>query len=469
MDSLGIQSVPFLARRNYYHELQHMFFWSILAGLLEGQFAAVVVAKTFHGNETMIAVATATPTAANLFSVVWGLLCVGRPKIRLALGFALGAILCAAGVFAVPATPAGAVWFLLQVSGAQVFLAGVITVRSAIWKSNYPSSDRGRITARLQGVRFVMSVLTALVAARLADRDPHSYAYVYPAAAVCGTISVILLARVRIRGERRELRRRNSIASNDSGDRAGAGTDTESRLLEPHSLAALLSPGHVLGQMVRVLRNDRRYCKYCLAQMCTGLSHLMTVSIVVAVVTRDLVPGDAHGYWTCMILLDALPKLVMLGSLGRWGRVFDRMGVLGMRTLNMLCWTTSIAFGMAGDLFTVDPFATGPTLFLLGMTFFALRAFATGLGQGGGAVAWYIGHLHFARPEDAEVYMGIHVSLTGFRGLVAPLAGMWLWRSIGWPVWVIALAFSLTSFYLFTAMAREEKRSREKQVPKAPM
>ncbi len=476
MDWLGVRGVPFLARRNYYYELWHMVFWSILAGLLEGQFAAVVVAKTFHGSENLIAIATAAPTAANLFSLVWGLLCVGRPKVRLATVFAAGTVLCAGAVCAIPASSVAGVWFLAQICSAQVLLAGVVTVRSAIWKSNYPRSDRGRITARLQAVRFVMSILTALAAARLADRDPASYKYVYPAAAMFGALSLVFLRRIHIRGERRELstyairepsRDRPPFTPSVKAEGAGypsssaeglAQGEVESRMLEPYALTALLSPGHVLGRMLRVLRDDQRYFKYCIAQMCTGLAHLMTLSIVVTVVTRDLVPDDANGYWISMVLLDALPKLVMLGSLGRWGRIFDRLGVLGMRTVNLLCWTASIVFGMAGDLLTPEPQDSGPCLFLLGITLFALRGVATGLGQGGGAVAWYIGHLHFARPEDAEVYMGIHVSLTGLRGLVAPLAGMWLWQTIGWPVWLIAIGFSLASFHLYSSMARDEER-----------
>ena len=54
--------------------------------------------------------------------------------------------------------------------------------------------------------------------------------------------------------------------------------------------------------------------------------------------------------------------------------------------------------------------------------------------------------------------MGIHVSLTGIRGLVAPLAGMWLWQIVGWYVWLIALVFAFTSLALFRNLAKKEQR-----------
>ena len=64
-----------------------------------------------------------------------------------------------------------------------------------------------------------------------------------------------------------------------------------------------------------------------------------------------------------------------------------------------------------------------------------------------------------ARPGEAEIYMGINVSFTGMRGLIAPLGGIWLWQTIGGPVWLIALTFSLVSLALYGAMARHERRT----------
>lgn len=447
MDLLGIRSLPFHARRNYFWEFRHLIPWSVLAGLVEGQFASVVVSKSFHGSERMIAIATATPIAALMFSLVWGMLCVGRPKVRLAMLFAGGTALCAGVVGAIPTSPAGAIWFVTQMAAAQVLLAGVVTVRSAIWKSNYPRSARGQITARLQGVRFVVTVVTVLIAAVMCDRDPQSYRYVFPAAAVVGAIGIFLLSGLHIRGERNELRR-PGVASPDNGVRTVP--------IQPFSVTALMSPGHVFGQMTGVLRRDRRFARYCVAQLLTGIANLMTISIIVTVITRDLPTGDASGFWISTALIVALPRLAMLGSLRRWGRLFDRIGVLRFRVINIFCWMMALVFGLAATLTTMHAQSAGSGMFLLAVALFVVRALFNGIGLGGGALAWNLGHLHFARPDQAEIYMGIHVSLTGIRGLVAPIGGMWLWRMIGWPVWLIAIAVSVGSWLMYARLAREE-------------
>ncbi len=443
------RSLPFLSRRNYHYELRQIIAWSILAGLVEGNFGSVVVAKSFHGGEWLIAIATATPVAAFLSSLVWGLLCVGRPKLRLLTFFSAGTALCAGAVAAIPESEFGAIWFIAQMAAAQVLMAGVLTVRSALWKSNYPASVRGQVTARLQRARFVVSVLTSLGAAAVCDRDPAAYQIIYPMAAGLGLFAVWMIRRLHVRGERSELR--------GAGRRPAGNADLRRDLVEPFSLTALLSPGHVLGAMVRVLREDRRFRLYCLAQFLMGIANLMTISIVASLITRELDFGAAWGFWVSTTLLVAIPQLGLLGSIGRWGRLFDRVGVLAFRVINVSVWTGSLVLAMLATLMIVKAEAVGVWYVPCAVGLFAGRGLLAGIGRGGGALAWHLGHLHFARPAQAEIYMGVHVSLTGFRGIVAPLGGMWLWRMMGWPVWLIAIALSVASLALYAAMAKQER------------
>lgn len=449
MDLLGVRALPFLARRNYYYEFKHLVLWSVCAALVEGQFASVIVSKTFNGSERLIAVAAATPIGAQIFSLLWGMLCIGRPKVALAGLFAAGITLCVGMTAAIPASPTGAVWFVAQMAAAQVLLAGLNTVRSAFWKSNYPTRVRGMVAARLHGVRFVMSVVTVLAASAACDRDPSSYRFIFPCAALAGVCGAALLGRLHIRGERRQL-----------ATKSGALTvgEEQARIVEPFDLSVLLSPGHVLGQMIQVLRDDRRFARYCTAQLFSGLANLMTVSVIVAVITRDLSAGETQGFWISTALIIALPRVVMLGSLRRWGALFDRLAVVRFRVVNVTCWTATLALGLAATLVTVSSPNPSPGRFLAGVGLFVLRALVYGLAVGGGQLAWSIGHLYFAAPERAEIYMGIHVSLTGLRGLIAPLVGMWLWKEIGFGVWLIAIGLSLLSLFLYAWLARVERR-----------
>jgi len=450
LDILGIRKLPFLTRRNYLYEFRHLICWGVLAGLIEGQFASVIVSRTFHGSPLLIAIASASPFAAYVFSLAWGMLCVGRCKIGLSVRFGVGMALFAAMTAVVPATPSAAGWFVAQMAVAQVLLAGVITVRSAVWRSNYPVEVRGQITARLQALRSVVGIVTVQTAAALCDKHPAAFRFVFPVAAAFGVIGVVLLRQVRILGERSELRRVRA-AREIRGLRSSA--------LVRYRLRDLVSPVNAFGQLFRILSSDRRFSKYCLAQTLQGAANLMTIPVAVAVVTRDLEPSGERAFWISTGLIVALPILGLLGSISRWGRLFDGVGVLRFRVVNVIGWAASILFGMIATLVAGDAPRIGPSYLPIAVVLFALRGLLHGVSQGGGALAWNLGHLHFAKADEAEVYMGIHVFLAGVRGLIAPLAGMWLWTTIGWPVWLIALGLALSGLAVYAAMARHERTS----------
>ncbi len=445
MDVLGVGKLPFMARRNFVSEFVHLLPWSVLAGVVEGQFASIVVSKTFHGSALLIAVAAGMPYAAYISSLFWGMLCVGRPKIQLSILAGVGTAIFAALAGMLPDRANGAVLFITQIAIAQIFLAGVVTVRAAIWKANYPPAVRGQIAARLQGIRSVVSILAVQSAAAVCDWRPEAYALVYPAAALLGLLGVSLLSRVRIRGERAELR---------SSERARAeGNDAAS--IQAFSMADLFSPAHAWNQMARVFRADPRFTRYCVAQSLHGAANLMTIAVIVAVISRELIVGGTQEFWISTGLITALPVLALLGSLRRWGRLFDSLGVLRFRVVNVMCWTVSLGLGLAGTMVTKAGANFEPYLFLAAVVLFALRGVVNGIAQGGGTLAWNLGHLHFASSGNADVYMGIHVFLAGVRGLIAPLAGMWLYTYIGSWIWLVAIVMSLSSLSIYHDLAEE--------------
>ena len=126
-----------------------------------------------------------------------------------------------------------------------------------------------------------------------------------------------------------------------------------------------------------------------------------------------------------------------------------------------------IEFGMAGTLVVVHAGSVGPGHVVIAVGLFACFAVLRGLCFAGGSIAWNLGHLHFARADDAEAYMGIHVSLTGLRGLVMPAVGMVLWVTVGWWVWVASAAFSVLALVSFIVLDRAERAATQPAVEQA--
>jgi uncharacterized membrane protein len=70
---------------------------------------------------------------------------------------------------------------------------------------------------------------------------------------------------------------------------------------------------------------------------------------------------------------------------------------------------------------------------------------------------WYIGSVYFAKDKDVGEYQSLHLSLTGFRGAFAPLAGVWLFEYLGYSgvfaigiisifIGILVLFFSLKKY-----------------------
>jgi predicted MFS family arabinose efflux permease len=115
-------------------------------------------------------------------------------------------------------------------------------------------------------------------------------------------------------------------------------------------------------------------------------------------------------------------------------------------------------------LFVISSLWAGESVIAVLIVFIAYTIF--GLAMTGVNMAWNMSSIFFAGDDDAAMYQSVHVTLTGVRGLVAPVLGFVLLRLIGIEaVFVVAAGFlGLASFMSF----RDYKRLKYKQVEILP-
>ncbi|MFO0839467.1 MAG: hypothetical protein U1D55_13205 [Phycisphaerae bacterium] len=428
LDFLRIDDLPPRCRPNYLVELRHMALWGIFAGLVDGNTSSIVVAKTFGGSSLLVTIVWTSPLLAHLLSLIWSVLSRGRPRVAMYRWLALGAV---ASVLSVALTPSHAgpwaAWlFALQITSARIFVSGIVNVRSSIWQANYPQTHRARAAGKLQTLGFIALLITSATIGSLFDRNADYYVYIYPIIAVIGGISLLPLRRLRIRGERAtHARARANAETARAGDK---------------SLVA------GLAEAWSILRNDKPFARYCSAQYLLGSASFMVEPVFTVFVTKGL----KLSYLFTSVLLDHVPVILQLSTIRLWARYFDRVGVLRFRVVNGALWTTSAALACLG-LMAHSAFA--PTALVIALL--ALSRAAKGVGVGGGAIAWNLGHLQFAPPHQAELYMGIHVALTGLRGIIMPFVGMGCYTLLGWPSLGLATAVAASAALLFRRLANE--------------
>jgi len=361
---------------------------AVVYGALVPLFCGLVGRKALGLSDMLLALLTASHMAGMLL----GGLCAGyfqhMPKVaalRRVLAFVSVILLTVALVPVDKLDPAwGQGAFLLLILVAQTGFALIVTLRSSLWRANYPDHSRGRIVVWVTLCISLVSSACVLSFSSAMDRWHISFRWFYLVAALSGLVGTYLFSRLRMQGEGRML----SQAQQDG-------------------------PGRIpMWAGLSVLRSDRRFREFLTWQMLNGLSTLLVEGAVLVIIINDVF----HSNWLVgSTALAALP-LAITGISGLlWARVYDRNGILIMRTYGALVW----AVGRSSLLVAV---------FYQSMPLVLFSRVLTGVALGLGRLNWRLGHMAFAPPEKDSLYMGAHVGLSGLRGMIAPFLGIALYR-----------------------------------------
>src|SRR5688572_25575435 len=200
---------PYMVRASYRHEMRSALTYPLAAALAEGSFTGIVAAKYFKASPVLLAVITAAPMFGNIMALLWAELARTRRKVPFVNLLQLGVVTSVAAVALTRLVPvhAGGWAFAGLIILARVLASGIITVRSAIWRFNYPRHTRARIIGRITMAATGVLALTTLLGSAWLDRDPAAYVYLYPLAAALGVVGIWQFSRIRVRKEGQMLRR----------------------------------------------------------------------------------------------------------------------------------------------------------------------------------------------------------------------------------------------------------------------
>jgi hypothetical protein len=428
------RALPPMLRASYSRELLAWWFLPLMLGAVEGGAMGNIVRRAFDdasGVSTRalnfaVAAVVAAPALANITSFLWASLAWGRDKIRFIVGLQLVTAICVCIVGMAQEDGLGLVLLVAGVIVSRIAWTGVITLRTTVWSNNYPRADRTRIAGRLATVQAIMFAVVGIGMGQAMDWNDASFHFLFPLSALGGMIGVWIYSKVRLRGQRRLARH----------ERTG---DVAHRLsMNPLSIA-------------RVLRADARYRRFMTCMFIFGLGNLMLTAPLAIVLHEKF----RVGYATGILITTAIPSLVMPLAIPLWGRLMARCHVVEFRSIHAWSYVSaSLVFLLAA--------VTG----WLWLMFVA--SLLTGVGNAGGVLAWNLGHQDFAPPGRDSQYMGVHVTLTGIRGLMAPFLAVGIYDifdsgAAGAGIWVFAvcLLLNVTGMIGFWSMARDLNRDEQ--------
>lgn len=447
--SLRTRHQPYMVRLSYRHEMRSALTFPLAASLAEGAFTSVVAAKNFNASVLLMSVIAAAPMFGNIMALVWSEVARGRRKVPLVNLLQLGLVVMIASVpltALLPRDLAGWV-FALQVIAARLLASGIVTIRSAIWRANYPRRLRGQIAGRIAMVATFVLAVTTYVGAKLLDVDPLWYVYLYPGAAVLGALGIWQFSKVRVRRERVLLREEGRLYA--MRPESLAQTDETNVLnYEPPRIRA--GPVEFVRRGLRVLRDDPAFRRYQTCQMLTGFSFMMMQPSLLFMVSTEMTRRDGQ-YLLATIVVQVVPLVTSLLFLQVWAPLFDRVHITVFRVYQTGVSVVAHLAIFAGALLGAGPSALATV---------AVGQMLVGVTNAGGNLAWNLGHNDYAPPEKSAQYMGVHVMLTGLRGCLAPFLGSFLYQ-VPWIGRLIFLASALlcaAGLAGFMALARTAPR-----------
>jgi hypothetical protein len=364
--------------------------WALLGlalGLVEAATAAVLVKQHYGRAASVFAVNIAVglvsgaPAFSNILSFVWANLAHGRTRVRLVV-LLQAAFALAVGCVAFASSGArGLAFTVVSIIVARVLWAGILTIRAAIWSANYPRNVLARMTGRIVIVNAIAVASSAGLVGWVLEAHAIDARWLYGGGMLAGLAGAWLYRGMRVR--------------------------REFRLLAAEAASGAQSEPFSMRMLTQILRDDPAYREYMLWMGIFGAGNLMLTAQLVLVFSEQLhLPSALQ-----IALLAVVPLITQPLFMPWWARLFDGSHVVRYRSRQG--W----ALVLASAVLCLGVFVNSLPLLWVGSVLL-------GSAQAGANLGWNLGHNDFASVGRAQHYMGVHVTLTGLRGGLAPPLGV---------------------------------------------
>jgi len=362
---------------------------AIVLALLEGGVIGVLIKNGFDGQVSdwllniSVAIATGAPFYSNLISFIWVKLSYGRNKAKVVSDLAVVCCLCAIAISFVPFSSNGLILLLGLLIIARICWSGIMTIRSNIWRANYPRHVRGKVTAKLATLAALLMSLSAISAGWLLDWQFSAFRWIYIGFACVSLFGAFRYRFLSVRHQEKSLLN-EQVSSHDT----------------------------TFAQMFALLNQNKPFGQYMLSMFVLGSGNLMFMAPLIVYLNEYTELAKTNQ----ILISTAIPLALIPIAVGWWARLLDGNHIFHFRSIHSWGFVSAISLFLTAAITGID------WLFFIGSIFY-------GVAISGGVIGWNLGHNDFAgkaSPVKANPmdYMAVHVTLTGIRGLFAPLLGI---------------------------------------------
>lgn len=284
----------------------------------------------------------------------------------------------------------------------------IMPIINEVLKQNYSHQNYGTYYGYATTIAKIFTLVVTFATGLLFDFQASAYRFVYPSLAFVGVASVYFLMKIPYQAELRTIPNPPIIKS--------------------------IKQSFI--RMFLILKHNRPYLDFQIGFMLYGFAWLSGITVIALFFEKVLHLGYSeiafyrNFYTTVSILLTPyLGKML--------GRIDPRQ--FGIYTFGAMALYLFFVFltdfiRLKSEIFGLEIY----WMLLIGNIFYGLFGALMGL-------LWYIGSAYFAKSNEIADYQAVHLTLTGMRGAIAPILGVWMLQFIDYQG---VLMFGIVSLLL---------------------
>ncbi|MDD4309378.1 MAG: MFS transporter [Candidatus Cloacimonetes bacterium] len=366
-----------------------------------GQTQDIIARKALHAQDWQLMLMTMIWPISNFLSIWWGR--IFEQSCHKSRYFLLAGIVGRLSlVYAIWITTMNEYMVLL----ALVFSANslLIPAQNSIYQKNICVSRRAKVFGYTISLGMIVSIAFTFVAGRLLDVQEQSFRWILVATGVCGFISSAVLSMIRIQ---------DPLVQTDCKPIAWY-----RQLHDP------------VRRTLALLKENKQFAKFERSFSIYGMGFIMMQPIIPIYLVDKL----QLSYTSNFLAKGVLSQVGLLLLSPMIGKFHDRMHPFKFisRSFALL-----MVFPL---LFVVSSLWAGESIIPVIIVFVAYFIF--GVAMTAVNVSWNMSSIYFAGKDDASMYQSVHVTMTGIRGLIAPMLGYALLKIFNiTAVFIVAAGF----------------------------
>jgi hypothetical protein len=279
-------------------------------------------------------------------------------------------------------------------------------------KNSYSTNNFGKLYSYSTSIKKIVVLFTTFLFGLLLDFDNYAFTYIYPILSILGILSIYILTII----------------------------DYKKPEEQPIKESIWTSIKKIYHNMHDVLIKNKPYRDFEIGFMFYGFAWMTTAAVITIFLDKAL-----HLNYLSVSFYKNAYNIVAIVLLPYFGRLIGHIDPRKYGVLTFTAMLLHLLFLILTSYFDLYFDFLGIRFYLmLTISFIFYGIFTASM-----ALLWGIGSSYFSSDKNAGNYQSVHLSLVGFRGLFAPIVGVYFFEKMDYNItFAIGIVSLMIAIYI---------------------